>query len=91
MLDKKITKQQRYDAVQTYMVDPADSSLYDINISPSGSGYTSTNGMYSKFSWDEKLPYLQDYIENGPLHSEYPYAVKKSCFLLSTTWRAWNI
>ncbi len=80
VLDKKITKQQRYDAVQTYMVDPADSSLYDINISPSGSGYTSTDGMYSKFSWDEKLPYLQDYIENGPLHSEYPYAVKNLAF-----------
>lgn len=80
VLDKKITKKQRYDAVQTYMVDTTDGSLYDINISPSGSGSTSTNGMYSKFTWTEKLPYLQDYIENGPLQSEYPYAVRNLAF-----------
>ncbi|GIO21678.1 carboxypeptidase-like regulatory domain-containing protein [Oceanobacillus sp. J11TS1] len=80
VLDKRITYNQRYDAIQTYMIDVSDSSLYDITISPTGTGSTSTNGMNSKFSWDEKAPHLQDYIENGPLQSEYPSAVKNLAF-----------
>ncbi|WP_234982577.1 carboxypeptidase-like regulatory domain-containing protein [Ornithinibacillus halophilus] len=66
-IDSTILPSQRWEKIQEYMIDGDITNRFDLYVGPSmWHGGTRVEG--TRFTWKEKLPYLQDYVENGPIN-----------------------
>lgn len=66
VLEDKIMPSQKYKIIQKYFLEDDGLDNYDIYVGPmSTSSYVDADSV--RFSWEDKFPYLEDYLKNGPI------------------------
>lgn len=66
ILEDRISPSQKYKIIQDYFFEDDGLDNYDIYIGP-GSTTSYVDAESVRFNWEEKRPYLEDYLENGPV------------------------
>ncbi len=66
VLERSLFPEQRWNLIREYMIDDGGPQQFDVYVGPS---FTQVNNqsVEMKFTWDEKLPYLKEYLADGPL------------------------
>lgn len=68
LIDKgNIFSEQRFALIREYMIEDANSMDYDVYVGTTSTYWSDLNQAKVKFSMKERLPYLEEYIENGPV------------------------
>ncbi|KMJ58329.1 hypothetical protein AB685_10520 [Bacillus sp. LL01] len=62
----KIFTEQRFALIREYMIEGAYSMEYDVYVGTTSTYWSDTNQAKVKFSMEERLPYLLEYVEKGP-------------------------
>ncbi|MFD2045095.1 hypothetical protein ACFSTA_15535 [Ornithinibacillus salinisoli] len=58
---------QKWDKIIKYIVGSGVAGGYDIYVGPSMTTHSGHAITEANFTWEEKLPYLYDYLDNGPV------------------------
>ncbi len=73
---------KKWELIQTYMIEDGVSGQYDIYVSPSFTmGGHSMDEQPIRFTQEEKIPYLEDYVKNGPVDWYLQRAAKILSFI----------
>ncbi|MGM0902218.1 MAG: carboxypeptidase regulatory-like domain-containing protein [Bacillota bacterium] len=65
-LEKRLFPDQRWGIIQKYIMDGGVSQPFDVYVGPS-STQVNHHAQGINFTWEEKLPYLKDYLAKGPI------------------------
>ncbi|WP_139195394.1 carboxypeptidase-like regulatory domain-containing protein [Mesobacillus persicus] len=65
-LESPIFPEQRWNLIRRYMLDDGISNRFDVYVGPS-STQVNNQSLEMRFTWEEKFPYLQRYLESGPI------------------------
>lgn len=66
VLERSLFPEQRWNLIREYMIDDGGPQQFDVYVGPSFT-QVSNQSVEMKFTWDEKLPYLKEYLADGPL------------------------
>lgn len=71
---------KKWEIIQQYMIEDGYTGKFDIYISPSMTSWEDLEAKVMDFSWEEKLPFIIDFVENGPLNENLVTAAKTLAF-----------
>lgn len=71
---------KKWEIIQQYMIEDGYTGKFDIYISPSMTSWEDLEARVMDFSWEEKLPFIIDFVENGPLNENLVTAAKTLAF-----------
>lgn len=66
VLEMPLFPDQRWEIIRKYMMDGGISRQFDVYVGPS-STQVNHHSQGINFTWEEKLPYLKDYLAKGPI------------------------
>ncbi len=67
LMNSHLFPSQKWDLVTDYMLDDGLANQFDVVVGPSFSQIGEVDKEFS-FTWEEKLPFLKQYIEEGPVN-----------------------
>jgi len=81
-IDRAASSVKRWELIRQYMIGPGGVSIasrYDVYVGPSStmSSSGSPERDYREWSWEEKLPYLQEYVSDAPVDAFWIDAAKQ--------------
>lgn len=68
LLESTTIDSKKWELVQEYMIGEGMVRRFDIYISPSFTTWQNDNIDKVNFTWEEKLPFITDYVEAGPVN-----------------------
>ena len=78
-LESPIFPNQKWSLIKRYMLDDGISNRFDVYVGPS-STQVNNQSLEMRFTWEEKFPYLQKYLESGPIDSYLTTTAKQLSF-----------
>jgi tetratricopeptide (TPR) repeat protein len=80
VLSNPISDESKWDLIRKYMIQQDNSirNSLDVFVGPGSSQVIGGDQYRHTFSKSEKLPYLLDYIQNGPVNFDYAQAAKQA-------------
>lgn len=67
LLQRPLLEGDRWKIIQEYMLNSGVGDRFDVYVGPSHTSYSPRAGTVL-FSWEEKLPFLQEYVDMGPVN-----------------------
>ncbi|MEI3604415.1 carboxypeptidase-like regulatory domain-containing protein [Pseudogracilibacillus sp. SE30717A] len=67
LMNANLFTSQKWELITDYMLDYSLASQFDVIVGPSFSQVSGLN-KESSFTWEEKLPFLEQYVEKGPIN-----------------------
>ncbi|TVY01193.1 carboxypeptidase regulatory-like domain-containing protein [Cohnella terricola] len=83
LIDNAASPGKRWELIRQYMIGPGGLSIanrYDVYVGPSstmGGGSGSSVRDYREWGWEEKLPYLLEYVSDAPVGMDWFEAAKQ--------------
>lgn len=65
--NRNIFSEQRFSLIREYMINDSTSLDYDVYVGTTSTYWSDVDQAKIKFSMEERLPYLLEYIETGPI------------------------
>jgi len=68
-IEDSVSETKRWELIQEYIIGYGSDSLahsFDVYVGPGSTMSSSPNGDSRHWTWEEKLPYLQEYADRGP-------------------------
>ncbi|WP_226680789.1 carboxypeptidase-like regulatory domain-containing protein [Sutcliffiella horikoshii] len=65
--DGKVFREQRFALIREYLIEGANAMEYDVYVGTTSTFWSDPNQAKVKFSFEERLPYLLEYVEEGPI------------------------
>lgn len=78
-LESPIFPNQKWSLIKRYMLDDGISNRFDVYVGPS-STQVNNQSLEMRFTWEEKFPYLQKYLESGPIDGYLTTTAKQLSF-----------
>ncbi|WP_010098844.1 carboxypeptidase-like regulatory domain-containing protein [Ornithinibacillus scapharcae] len=67
---------KKWELIQKYMIEPELLDRFDIYISPSFTHWSDIEDGNIEFTWEDKLPFMKEYVEEGPANGYLASAAK---------------
>lgn len=76
MMDGNILQSQKWKIIREYMLDDDLFYRFDVYVGPSFSSQSNPDDLNTHFTWSQKLPFIQEYVEKGPINGNLNIAAK---------------